>query len=1157
MAARSAQKDIPGPSLDAAGARQAWRLALSCAGERVALLPAFSSQPRAPQTIAAAPLPAQAVKADSTGRAEDLAQTLAKVWAAVLGYGSVGLEDNFFSLGADSITAMQVVNRVTAELGLPATLAMIFEHPTPAALALALAETAPASPLALVQPAPQAPDYPLAWEQLAVLQAEAAGDMGTAFNLPCLVQLPPGVDLARLQAALDKLFVRWEILRTRFLRAGDDFRMQVLPPSPVELPVLETPPGRDLYEYGRSRVRPFDLFAAPPVRTELLHTGEGDACLFLDMHHTLADGLSQELLVAELAELYAGAELSAPACQFKDYAWWIRQGAGASRMEEDRAWWRDRFQGELPLTDLPADHPRPPRHTWRGETVSFALEPGLLRDLRAYASAKQATTFAVVLAAWAALVHRLADKQDVVIAVPADSRDMAGLPGLPGMLVSLLPLRLDVASGAPAAELVRLAQTAHTEALGHRAGNLGLLLADLAPPASPDRTLLSEITLSYMNFAEASASPGQAEGFRMLGLTRDSCKNDLGIFVRDLPGQMLISLEYYADLFDRARMEDLAQRFQVLLAGLVRSPRERTVGELPLLETEEESRLLAWGQGPEPRLPLDAGIFALFAAQASRRGQAVALEDLTRRVTYAELHGQALALAQGLLAAGIGPGDRVAVHMRRGAPVLAALLGIVAAGAAYVPLDPAYPAERNRFILADARCRCVLADSAGREALDTDTPCPVLAAETLAHAPNAPAGQAALPVADGSWPAYIMYTSGSTGQPKGVLISQRAVIRLALGADYAGIGPEDRVLQSGPLAFDASTFEIWGALLNGARVCVADWEDLLDPAQLARLVVRFQASILWLTTGLFNRQVDHDPASFMGVRVVLTGGESLSVGHARRALTACPEVVFINCYGPTENTTFSLMHRLTLAGLDTCPAAIGKPIPHSCALVLDAGGALLPPGVWGEICVGGPGLADGYWDRPELDAERFVAHPWRPGERLYHTGDLGRWRADGVIEFGGRQDNQVKLRGLRIELEEIERALAEHPAVGGAVVLLRRPEDAEPQIVAALLPAAEGVSFDLTALHHWLGRGLPAYTLPSRYAVVDAIPVTANGKVDRQAILRLVEEEPADAVADGHAPRGPLEETVAGVFSEVLGRPVRDRRQWFLDLGGQDRKSVV
>jgi len=1153
MAARSERFRGQGHSLDAEGARAAWRAALASGWERVSLPPPLPApvQPAAAVLLASPPQPPDAASANVEPDG-DPAALLASIWAQVLGYPRVGLEDNFFSLGGDSITGMQIVNRVVGELGRPASLALLFANPTPAALAQAL-DQAPAAVPAGVSPAPPAEEYPVAWEQVAVLRAEAAGEMGVAFNLPALVELPGDVDPKRLGAAIAQLVTRHEILRTVFSRAGDDFRMRVLPPGPVELPTRDLPAGEDAWAACRALVRPFDPFAAPAARWELLRLADGRRALFFDLHHSLADGLSQELLLADLATLYAGQAAPAPALQFKDYAWWSRTGTGAERLAADLAWWRKRFAGPPPLTDLPADHPRPPRHTWRGDTVSFALDPQLLSDLRAQAAAHQVTTFALVLAAWAALVHRLTQGQDVVIAAPVDARDADGLAGMIGMLVSLLPLRLAVSGDQSAASLIRQAQEVHTEALAHRAANLALLLADLAPPAAPERTLLSEITLSYMNFAETAPASDGSEGFRQLGLTRDSCKNDLGIFIRDLPDRMLVSLEYYADLFDRPRMERLGRQFQTLLAGLARGDTRQSVASLPLLEPDEERALLAWGQGASPELPLTAGVFPLFLVQAQRRGPAVAVEEAGHAVTYAVLRDQALAMAGGLLAAGVEPGDRVALHLRRGPEVIAALLGILAVGAAYVPLDPAYPPRRNRFILEDASCRLVLADAAGREALGQDTPCPVLdPSDLLAQTPIAPAD---LPPVDGARPAYLMYTSGSTGQPKGVLVGQPAVIRLALGADYAELGPEDRLLQTGPLAFDASTFEIWGALLNGARICVARWEDLVDPARLAAIIALFKPTVFWLTAGLFNRQVEHDPASFQGARVVITGGEALSPAHARRALAACPEVGLFNGYGPTENTTFSLVHRLSLRGLEDCPAAIGRPIAHSEALILDPAGGLMPEGVWGEICVGGPGLAEGYWRRPELTAARFIAHPWRPGQRLYRTGDRGRWR-DGVVEFGGRQDGQVKLRGLRIELEEIERALADHPAVGRAVALLHTPATGEPELAAALIPAAEGASFDPAALRRWLGRRLPAYMLPARVVVVDDIPVTANGKVDRAALLAGLEDAPPDESHQDHAPRGESERLVAQVLGQVFGRPVTDRRVGFLEMGGHSLLAI-
>ncbi|MFH1059436.1 MAG: amino acid adenylation domain-containing protein [Pseudomonadota bacterium] len=1082
--------------------------------------------------------------------AGDLAGQLAAIWAAVLGYDQLGPEDDFFALGGDSITGMQVVNRIVEELSLPATLALLFEHPTLADLAAALGQAGPAA--AAIAPAPERDFYPVAWEQLAVLRAESVAEMGTAFNLPNLLTLPADVDQARLEAALTELVARHEILRTRFTRDGDEFAMQILPPAPVRLAELRLPGGEAAYAAAQARVRPFDLFSAPPLRLELLALADGRRWLLLDIHHSLADGLSVELLAADLAALYAGQAGPPPRLGLKDYAWHSRAGAGEEKLAADRAYWLQRFEGELPRLDLPADRPRPARHTWRGDTVSFALPPGLLADLRAFAAARKVTTFAVVLAAWAALIHRLAASQDVVIAVPVDARDQAGLAGVPGMLVSLLPLRLRVAGNETAAALVAQAQALHAEALGHRAYNLGQLLADLAPPAAPERTLLSEVSLSYMNFAEAQAEADPGGAWRIGGVTRDSCKSDLGIFIRDTPGNLLVALEYYADLFDRRRMERLGGQFQRLLAGLVADPAAR-VDRLALIDPAERAQLEAWGRGAEPDAPLDKGLYDLLAQAAAARPDDVAVEQAGRSLTYAGLADQARAVAAGLLAAGLRPGDFVAVHLERGCEAVAVLAGILAAGGAYAPLDPAYPAERNRLILADAGCALVVADAPGRQALGDAPGAAVLAAEDLAAGP---AAAVELPRVDGAWPAYIMYTSGSTGRPKGVVVPQRAVTRLVLGDDYLQLGPQDRLLQAGPLAFDASTFEIWGALLNGGRLYAASRDQVLDPAALAGLIEDWRPTLAWLTAGLFNRQVEHDAGSLAGMRALITGGEAMSPGHARRFLAACPRTALFNGYGPTENTTFTAVHRVRATDLDQGGAPIGRPVPHTRVRILEPGGEPAPLGVWGGVFAGGLGLADGYWQRPELTAEKFAPDP-AGGGRLYDTGDLGRWRDDGVIEFGGRRDNQVKLRGLRIELEEIERTLAAHPAVGRAVALLQAQAGQDPEIIAALTPAAEGVAFDAQALRRWLGRQLPAYMVPARMSAVAAIPVTAHGKVDRPALLAcMARSEAAGGDVAGQAPLTPAERLVAAVFSEVFGRPVTDCRLGFLDLGGHSLLAI-
>jgi non-ribosomal peptide synthetase component F len=815
------------------------------------------------------------------------------------------------------------------------TLADLFETGTVAALAERLrARATERRPETRGLPAaPKRDRYPVAWEQLAVLRAEQAADMGTAYNLPSGLELPEDLDEARLRSAADALVGRHEILRTRFRRpdSGDcDPEMEILPPAPAAIEDAELPPGAEPLEAMREWIRPFDLWAGPPVRWILARAAGRPRVLLLDVHHALADAFTMEMLLGELAALYAGTAGAAPIAQLKDYAWWSRQGSGAAASDEARAYWLERFRGPLPSLDLPADRPRPATHTWQADTLEFEISPETLGRLRACAAERRTTPFTVVVSAWAALLARYARTDEVVMAAPVDSREASGAAGMAGMMVSLAPLRLAVRPEDTVAGLIERAHSVHAEAQRHRTYGVARLLEDLAPPAAPDRALLADVSLSYMNFAEAGQPA--ASGFRLCSLPRRHGKGDLAIFVRDLPGRMTMTIEYYAAIFDRDRIERMACHLTRLLGAMTASAAGRPVASLPLADAEESQWLAAAGEGTRTTLPLDRGLFGALADRAAAAPDAIALEGAGLRLSYRELVGRASGIAARLRAAGISPGNRVGLHVERDANAVILLLGAVAAGAVYVPFDPAWPAERAARILDDSDCAAVIADRAGREALPAGAR--VLDAAGLLEAK--PAGFAA-PPAGGA--AYVMYTSGSTGAPKGVVVNQAGILRLALGGGDVAITPEDCVLQSGPLAFDASTYEIWGALLNGARLAVATREEVLDPDSLAAACGRHGATVLWLTTALFNRQVDCAPESFRGLRLVLTGGEVLSVSHAARALRAAPDTVFLNCYGPTENTTFTTVRRLVAADVAAGPAPIGHPIAHTRVAVLEERGA--------------------------------------------------------------------------------------------------------------------------------------------------------------------------------------------------------------------------
>ncbi|HEY3381298.1 MAG TPA: SDR family NAD(P)-dependent oxidoreductase, partial [Vicinamibacterales bacterium] len=633
---------------------------------------------------------------------------LSSVWADVLGYESVAKDDDFYALGGDSITGMQIVEQTVRDLGVQMTLVDLFETANVAALADRLRRRAAEqhSQSQSLQPAPARDRYPVAWEQLAVLQAEAAADMGTAYNLPSGLYLPENVEIARLRAAVDALVERHEILRTRLVPAATESgepTMEVLPPAPAAYEDLDCATDADMADALNGSVRPFDLWAgAPPVRFVLARVAGRPRALLLDVHHSLADAFSLEVLLSDLAAIYSGTAGPAPAAQFKDYAWWSREGAGAAAADEARAYWIGRFSGPLPVLDLPADHPRPPRLTRRAECVEFDVAGDVVTRLRAFAAERRTTPFAVVTAVWALLIARYARTEELVIAVAVNSRDNVGMAGMTGMLVSLLPLRLAVKSSDSVADFMLRTHVAHTDALGHRSYGLGRLLADLAPPSSPDRPTLSEVILSYMNFAEGGGQRTAGGAFTPFGLARKDGKSDLGIFVRDLPDQMVMAVEYNADLFDRDRMDRMVCHLRTLLAGVVFADPDAPVSRLQVLPEAERVLVIERFNATTRALDTERTIVRPFLDRVAAAPAAPAiLWNGEAPLDYRGFAARAGAVARQLVAAGVRPGDTVAVCGPRSPDLLVAIYGILMAGAAYAPLGADQPAARIAAMLED------------------------------------------------------------------------------------------------------------------------------------------------------------------------------------------------------------------------------------------------------------------------------------------------------------------------------------------------------------------------------------------------------------------------------------------------------------------------
>ncbi|HEX6864352.1 MAG TPA: AMP-binding protein, partial [Thermoanaerobaculia bacterium] len=706
------------------------------------------------------------------------------------------------------------------------------------------------------------------------------------------------------------------------------------------------------------RARPFDLEEGPLFRTTLLGLAPEDHALLTNTHHIVSDGWSIEILVRELAALYPAA-LSGEASplpplplQYADYARWQRRWFEGEALAEQLSWWKERLAGPPPALELPADRPRPAVRSSRGASESAGFPAALGEALERLGQRSGATLFMTLLAAWKTLLLRMTGQEDVVVGTPVANRGRAEVEGLIGFFVNTLVLRTDLAGDPPFTGLLARVREGALGAYSHQDLPFDRLVAELSPERDLSRTPLFQVlfALHHLGGGDSELAPGLTA--REWGTPGTTAKFDLSLHLGRAPGELLGSVEYATDLFDRPTIRRLLSHLGVLLEGIAARPEAR-LSELPLLTAGELHQIVADWSGTATAYPREATIHGLFAEQARRTPDAVALVFGDESLTYAELDARADRRARRLRALGVGPEVAVGLPAERSIDLIVAILGILKAGGAYVPLDPAYPAERRALMLADVKAPVVLGE------------------EQLPGSLEAGEEPALLPEVDAEGLAYVMFTSGSTGRPKGVAVTHRNVVRLVRETGYARFGPEEVFLQLAPVSFDASTLEIWGALLNGGRLVIAP----PGPASLAglgRLVARHGVTTLWLTAGLFHQMVEENLPDLSPVRQLLAGGDVLSPAHVRRALEGLPGTTLINGYGPTENTTFTGCHRMTDPAEVGATVPIGRAIANTRVYLLDRSLRPVPVGVAGALYAGGDGLARGYAGRPDLTAERFV-----------------------------------------------------------------------------------------------------------------------------------------------------------------------------------------
>src|SRR3954452_19038774 len=1115
-------------------------------------------------------LPAPAIAAHVPKRAARTPQEeiLCALFAEVLGLAAVGIDDNFFELGGHSLLATRLISRIRASLDVELSIRSLFETPTVGALAQGLGQAQPAR--APLRPLPRPPEIPLSHAQRRLWflnRLEGEGEGRAAYTIPVALRLEGALDVAALEAALCDVMARHEKLRTIFPER-EGIPQQVILQAQAAKPRLEVTQVREeelAQALARAAGEGFDLCREVPLRVHLFELSGQAHVLLVLLHHIAGDGWSLAPLWSDVAHCYAARrqgqapQLAPLPVQYADYTLWQRDALGQESEPESvfvrqLGFWREYLAGLPDAIELPTDRPRPAVASHRGAVVEIALSRELHGGLIALARGGGASLFMVLQACLAGLLTRLGAGSDIAIGSPIAGRTDSALDDLVGFFVNTLLLRTDSSGNPSLRDLILRVRTGNLAAYSHQEVPFERLVEVLNPARSLSHHPLFQVMLAFQNNTRPRFEvPGLASRFEPVATA--SAKFDLSLSLSEerdgegAPAGIAGAIEYATDLFERASVEALAQRLIRLIAAAVAAP-ERALGSLDILSAaERETILRGWNDTahavPETTLP------ALFAAQAAKTADATAVVFEQETLSYGELNLRANRLAHHLRGLGVGPETVVGLCLARSLDMIVGLLGILKAGGAYLPLDPEYPIARLEQMITDGRpvlllttsafapnlpvpagVRCVLLDQEDTTAQPNTAPSVDLRRENLA---------------------YVIFTSGSTGNPKGAANTHFGLHnRLSWMQGAYQLTQEDVVLQKTPFSFDVSVWEFFWPLMIGARLVLAAPGVHRDPARLAELIQTQRITTLHFVPSMLQAFLADEGAQHCtSIRHLFCSGEALTAELRDRALKLLPQAGVENPYGPTEAAIDVTQWPYGSDGSTDIP--IGRPIWNTRIYVLDAGLQPVPAGVAAELYIAGAGLARGYLGRPGLTAERFVADPFGPaGSRMYRSGDLARWRADGVLDFLGRADAQVKLRGFRIEPGEIEAVLLRHAGIAQAAVIAREDSAGDKRLIAYVVAAPDAALPDSAALRAHVGKSLPDYMVPAAFVLLEALPLTPNGKLDRRAL-------PAPAIAahvSKRAARTPQEEILCALFAEVLGLAAVGIDDNFFELGGDSIVSI-
>ncbi len=1030
-----------------------------------------------------------------------------------------------------------------------------------------LKKQAPAKKSLRILPRKNRNQFPISSSQMRLWFLQQLEPDSAFYNIPSAIRISGKPDMARFKKSIREVVSRHEVLRAFFTTNDKGEPEQHIVPNLIpKFPItdLTSVPADQVNAQVQRLLRdeagkPFNLAEPPLFRMRLFKINDAEYVLSVNMHHIIADGWSIGVFINEIMQyyrLFSAGDTKPPEplhLQYADYAQWQIDRATDDALNKQLEYWKDKLAGMPDTLDLYTDYPRPELQTFNGKQFIFRINQTLSEKLKELSRADNVSLYAFLMSAFQVFLHKISGQQDFGVGAPIANRNRAEIETLIGFFVNTIVLRAHFEKDILFSELVQRVKNDIVSASDNQDIPFEKIVETVGSGSQLSRSPLFQVMFDLQQLPFETLEQDNLK-IEIVDIEIEVAKFDLLLLMLERNNGIQCTFEYNTDLFSPATIRRYARYFQTLLESITANP-QTPISKLTLVSQKEQLQMLNTWNRTQTEYPRQVSVVELFEKQVEKTPEAIAIEYDDAILNYKELNRRANQLAHFLLQKGIQPGDFVALYMEQSIEMICGFLAILKTGAAYAPLDISYPKERIRIITEDTKASILLTKSSLLDQIpeiDTDIISLDDESEKLSEYST---DNPAIPI-QATDRAYIIYTSGSTGKPKGVVVPHRAINRLVKNTDYMQIEADHSIAQASNAAFDAATFEIWGALLNGAKLCNIPKETMLSAMDFADILKKKNISHIFITTALFNQIAGQVPNAFEHLDTVMFGGEQVDPPSVRKIIKAKPPKKLLHVYGPTENTTFSTWYQIKRVGQKITTIPIGKPIANSTCYVLDQYLNPVPVGIPGELYVGGDGVALEYLNRSDLTAERFIPNPLPHSfdSILYKTGDLVRYLSDGNIEFLARMDQQVKIRGFRIELGEIESLLKTAPAIKDAAVIVREDTPGDKQITAYYV--SDGTSIQPRALRTFLLETLPEYMIPVVFMELDAIPLTPNGKVDRKALPIPQKSRSASAV-EFVAPRNKLESYLANAWRDILSIDKIGVKDNFFELGGNSLKAAV